>query len=257
MATKIYSNTLFGFREDTLENWSRVNPILHKGEPAIVRDGADGEWLKIGDGVTPFNSLEWKKGPKGEHGIQGIQGEKGADGAIGPQGPKGDVGEAGPQGEKGDKGDAGANGKDGKNGKDAITDQTYNPESENAQSGKAVYEALTEFTKSDELWSSVYNIVLDSGVAHTTDVVEFGDQSEIMVVDNTEYTATRPITDLWIYYPETDFTCSFYFTLADEGDITVTLPDTTKYIGGTPEFANGQTWELNIKNGVVVGGLVE
>ena len=31
----------------------------------------------------------------------------------------------------------------------------------------------------------------------------------------------------------------------------------SKYIGGVPEFANGETWELNIKNGVVVGGKVE
>lgn len=42
-------------------------------------------------------------------------------------------GDKGPQGEKGDKGDA---------GKDALTDQTYNAESENAQSGKAVAEAI-------------------------------------------------------------------------------------------------------------------
>ena len=42
-------------------------------------------------------------------------------------------GDKGPQGEKGDKGDA---------GKDAVTDQTYNAESENAQSGKAVAEAI-------------------------------------------------------------------------------------------------------------------
>ncbi len=42
-------------------------------------------------------------------------------------------GDTGPQGEKGDKGDA---------GKDAVTDQTYNPESENAQSGKAVAQAV-------------------------------------------------------------------------------------------------------------------
>ena len=30
----------------------------------------------------------------------------------------------------------------GEDGKDAVTDQTYNPESENAQSGKAVAEAI-------------------------------------------------------------------------------------------------------------------
>lgn len=40
---------------------------------------------------------------------------------------------------KGDKGDK------GEPGKDAVTDQSYNPESENAQSGKAVAEALSKY----------------------------------------------------------------------------------------------------------------
>ncbi len=47
---------------------------------------------------------------------------------------KGDKGDTGPQGEKGDA---------GKDGKDAVTDQTHNPKSENAQSGKAVAEAVS------------------------------------------------------------------------------------------------------------------
>lgn len=68
MADRIFLNARYAFRSDILENWQRLNPILEKGEPAIISDGNDGEWLKIGDGVTPFNSLEWKKGPKGDKG---------------------------------------------------------------------------------------------------------------------------------------------------------------------------------------------
>ncbi|MEE1197556.1 MAG: hypothetical protein U0K54_00170 [Acutalibacteraceae bacterium] len=109
MADKIFLNARYAFRSDTLDNWQNSNPILEKGEPAVVTDGIDGEWLKIGDGVTPFNSLEWKKGPKGEQGIQGDKGERGAD---------------------------------GKDGKDVVIDQAYSPTSENAQSGKAVAEAI-------------------------------------------------------------------------------------------------------------------
>ena len=71
MSSKIYTKAVFGYREDTLENWEANNPILEKGEPSIVRDGADGEWLKIGDGVTSWNNLPWKKGPKGEKGEKG------------------------------------------------------------------------------------------------------------------------------------------------------------------------------------------
>lgn len=110
MSNKIYLYGRFGFREDTLENWEAKNPVLEKGEPGVVRDGQNGEWLKIGDGVTPWNELDYKRGP---------------------------------QGEKGDKGDKGADG--------TITniDQTYNPESENAQSGKAVAEALSKVNVDD------------------------------------------------------------------------------------------------------------
>ena len=132
MSTKIYANARFGFREDTLENWTKENPILEKGEPAVVRDGQNGEWLKIGDGATAFNNLPWKKGPQGEKGDQGVQG------------PKGDKGEQGVQGVA---------------GKDAVTDQIYDPNSENAQSGKAVANAINDFAltkqKNYELISTI------------------------------------------------------------------------------------------------------
>ena len=51
----------------------------------------------------------------------------------GDKGDKGDTGAVGAKGDKGDKGDP---------GKDAVTDRAYSPTSENAQSGKAVAEAL-------------------------------------------------------------------------------------------------------------------
>lgn len=77
MADKIYLNGRFAYREDVLANWQEANPVLEKGEPAIVRDGLDGRWLKIGDGKTPFNSLPWKYGPSGKQGEKGDKGEKG------------------------------------------------------------------------------------------------------------------------------------------------------------------------------------
>jgi hypothetical protein len=69
MTEKVYLKSVFAYREDTLANWEEKNPVLHRGEPAIVRDGEDGNWLKIGDGTTPFNSLPWKTGPKGEDAV--------------------------------------------------------------------------------------------------------------------------------------------------------------------------------------------
>ena len=58
---------------------------------------------------------------------------KGDKGEQGNKGNKGDTGAVGAKGDKGDKGHP---------GKDAVTDRAYSPTSENAQSGKAVAEAL-------------------------------------------------------------------------------------------------------------------
>lgn len=65
MANKIYLNSHFGFREDLLENWERENPVLERGEISVVRDGTNGNWLKIGDGTTKWQQLSYKKGPQG------------------------------------------------------------------------------------------------------------------------------------------------------------------------------------------------
>ena len=86
--------------------------------------------LKIKDKNGNWYSLYSIKGEKGDQGLKGDTGDKGEQG---PQGPQGERGIQGEKGEKGDKGDS---------GEIINLDQTYNPESENAQSGKAVAEAL-------------------------------------------------------------------------------------------------------------------
>ena len=115
MVNKIYLNSRFALRSDTLDNWQSKNPVLEDGEPSVVSNGSETEWLKIGDGVTDWNNLPYKLGPMGPQGVQGNKGEKG---------------------DKGDKGDKGID------GLTPEADQTYNPESPNAQSGIAVAEAL-------------------------------------------------------------------------------------------------------------------
>ena len=79
--------------------------------------------------------------------------------------------------------------------------------------------------------------------------------TSITLADNTEYRLTD-VTELTITYPNGNFECWIRLTLAASGTITVTLPATTQYIGTTPTFANGETWELSIKDGVVVAGKV-
>lgn len=106
-----------------------------------------------------FKGEKGDPGEPGAKGDKGDRGEKGETGATGPQGLKGDKGDKGDTGEQGIQGVKGDNGEDGytpQKGVDYFTnediaslniptvDQTYNPESENAQSGKAVAEAISE-----------------------------------------------------------------------------------------------------------------
>lgn len=75
--------------------------------------------------------------------------------------------------------------------------------------------------------------------------------SNITLADNTEYRLTD-VTTLALTYPTGDFECWMRLSFAASGDVTVTLPTGTKYIGTTPDFKNGETWEMSIKDGVVI-----
>ncbi len=86
MANKIYLNSTFGYREDTLKNWQTANPVLEKGEISFVRDGYNGKFVKIGDGHTKWNDLLFAPLPKGEKGDKGEKGIDGKDGINGKDG---------------------------------------------------------------------------------------------------------------------------------------------------------------------------
>lgn len=75
--------------------------------------------------------------------------------------------------------------------------------------------------------------------------------SNITLADNTEY-RLADVTTLTLTYPTGNFECWMRLTFAASGDITVILPTGTKYIGTAPDFKNGETWELSIKDGVVI-----
>ena len=74
--------------------------------------------------------------------------------------------------------------------------------------------------------------------------------SNITLADNTEYRLTD-VTTLNLSYPEGAFESWMRLTFAESGNITVTLPADTKYIGTAPDFKNGETWELSFKDKVL------
>lgn len=56
MAQLVEVNVQIKCRSDVASNWTSVNPVLGKGEPGYETDT---KLLKIGDGSTPWNDLDY------------------------------------------------------------------------------------------------------------------------------------------------------------------------------------------------------
>lgn len=80
-------------RHDTAANWTSANPVLMIGEAGLEIDTTK---IKMGDGVTAWNSLPYFSGSTGLQGATGATGAMGATGATGAAGATGATGPAGP-----------------------------------------------------------------------------------------------------------------------------------------------------------------
>ena len=126
--------------------------------------------------------------------------------------------DVGLKGEKGDKGEPGTPGAPGAPGSDAAV------------------------TKD--------NVVAALGYTPEAVSAQVATGSNITLADNTEYRLTD-VTTLTLTYPTGNFECWMRLNFAVSGDITVTLPAGTGYIGTAPDFHNGETWELSFKDKIL------
>lgn len=94
------------------------------------------------------------------------------------------------------------------------------------------------------------NVVAALGYTPEAVSAQVSTGSNIALADNTEY-RLADVTTLNLSYPTGNFECWMRLTFAASGDATVTLPTGTKYIGTTPDFKNGETWELSFKDKVL------
>ena len=77
-----------------------------------------------------------------------------------------------------------------------------------------------------------------------------GGTVNLTVADNTEYRFSSTVTSLTITFPSGNFDCWLKFTTGSS--ITVSLPASATYIGGVPTFDASKTYEMSIKDGVVL-----
>ena len=76
--------------------------------------------------------------------------------------------------------------------------------------------------------------------------------NQVKLADNTEYYLTNVGTVTFAFPDATKFECWLRITTAASGTISITFPATVKYIGEAPAFGAGETWELSVKDGVVI-----
>ena len=76
--------------------------------------------------------------------------------------------------------------------------------------------------------------------------------NQVNLGNNVEYYLTNVGTVTFTFPAGTNFECWLRITTAASGTITVTFPATVKYIGEAPTFGAGETWELSVKDGVVI-----
>ena len=195
-----------------------------KGDPGEKgEDGADGQPGK--DGYTPKKGVDYFDGEKGEPGEKGESGEKGEKGDKGDTGEQGPEGPAGPQGEPGEAG--------------------FSPSVSVSKTTNGITISVTNADGTTTQEFSFFNeYTFTSG--DTINILE----------GQSEYRSTAAISTLTINYPTGQFEAWLKFTTASTGAVTITLPE-SKYIGEAPVFGNGETWELSIKDGVIVAAKCE
>ena len=93
--------------------------------------------------------------------------------------------------------------------------------------------------------------VAQAGTDYEAPPAQVTSGTQIALTDNTEYRLTG-VQTLTITFPTGDFACWLRIQTAESGTITVTFPATVKYIGEAPAFGAGETWELSVKDGVVI-----
>lgn len=77
-----------------------------------------------------------------------------------------------------------------------------------------------------------------------------GGTANLTVADNTEYRFSSAVTSLALTFPSGSFDCWLRFETGSS--ITVALPTSATYIGGAPIFEASKTYEMSIKDGVVL-----
>lgn len=105
---------------------------------------------------------------------------------------------------------------------------------------------------------SAFSIAYDEIIKQlTVSQEEFDNDSVLIVENNKDYHAINDISSLDMRISSIgECICSVTFKIVDSGDFDIGILGCKGYIGKAPDFKNGETWELNIHNGIIASGKV-
>lgn len=174
--------TIIQMRRGTSAVWVSVNPILAAGEIGVESDTLK---IKIGDGVTAWNSVAY---------YMGATGPAGATGATGPAGPTGETGPAGPGADP--------------SGWIAVTETTFTRSNDNLIN--VVTGAASRWEKWDKIKFNQHGVTKFGYVHLVTDTTLGFFAGSANVIENT---TTYPITNIYVSRVEKPFgfPCSFEY----------------------------------------------
>ena len=84
----------------------------------------------------------------------------------------------------------------------------------------------------------------------------FENNSIVNLENGGEYRGTGIAEVTFNFVQQDDFECYILLNTASSGTINITFPQNTLYIGEMPVFGNGETWEISIKDRILVAGKV-
>lgn len=94
---------------------------------------------------------------------------------------------------------------------------------------------------------------LDAAITSKKDATSYitSFTNPLVLNDNTEYRLTD-VSSLVLQFPSNKFEVWMKVLFSAAGNISVTFPNETRYIGTAPTFRNSETWEISIKDGVAI-----
>ena len=153
------ANVRIQIRRDESSKWRVNNPVLAEGEQGYELDTS---FMKVGDGVTEYNSLPyWNTGSI--QGPDGPEGPEGPDGPEGPRGPQGIQGDQGVQGSQGIQGIPGPEGSIGPSGYSILYRGSVQDLTELNTKPHADYDAYSVISENNYVYVSVSSQWVNAG----------------------------------------------------------------------------------------------